>query len=43
MTLTDVSTNRAIASADMVTGHTVVIDLGDHGDPADTVVTAVYT
>ena len=43
MTLTGVSTNRGIASADMAAGRSVVVDFGDHGDPADTVVMAVFT
>ncbi len=43
MTLTGVSTNRGIASGEMTAGRSVIIDLGDHGDPADTVLTAVFT
>lgn len=40
--LTAIKTSRAIASADMAVGRKVLIDTGDHNDPADFVVTAVY-
>ena len=35
-------TSRAIPSAEMVAGRRVLLDTGDHGDPADYVVTAVW-
>jgi hypothetical protein len=41
--LTGIKTSRAIASADMVTGRKILLDTGDHNDPSDFVVTAVYT
>ena len=41
-TLSALRTSRAIASADMVTGRKVLLDTGDHNDPADFVVTAVW-
>jgi hypothetical protein len=40
--LTSIKTSRAIASADMTVGRKVLIDTGDHNDPSDFVVTAVY-
>lgn len=40
--LTSIKTNRGIASADMIVGRNVLLDTGDHNDPADFVVTAVY-
>ena len=40
--LTSIKTNRGIASADMVVGRFCLVDTGDHNDPADFVVTAVY-
>jgi hypothetical protein len=42
-TLSGLRTSRAIASADMVATRRVLVDTGDHGDPADFVVTAVWT
>jgi hypothetical protein len=42
-TLTGVRTSRAIASGDMTAGRRVILDTGDHNDPADFVVTAVWT
>ena len=41
-TLSGLRTSRAIASADMVAGRRVIVDTGDHGDPGDIVVTAVW-
>jgi hypothetical protein len=41
--LSGIKTSRAIASADMVTGRKILLDTGDHNDPSDFVVTAVYT
>ena len=39
--LTGVAVNRAIESADMSAGNVCIIDTGDHGDPADAILTAV--
>ena len=36
-------TSRGLPAAEMVVGRRVLLDTGDHGDPADFVVTAVYT
>jgi molybdopterin-binding protein len=41
-TLTSVATARNIASAEMTAGRRVVLDSGDHNNPADFVVTAVW-
>ena len=41
-TMTDVRTSVAIASADMTAGRRVLVDTGDHNDPQDAVVTAVW-
>lgn len=41
--LSAVATNRGIASGDMSTGRSVLVDTGDHNHPADFVVTTVYT
>ena len=41
-TMTDVRTSVAIASADMTVGRRVLVDTGDHNDPQDAVVTAVW-
>ena len=43
MTLSDVRTSRAIPSAEMSVGRPVLVDLGDHGDPSDALVVAVWT
>lgn len=42
-TLDSVRTARNIASGDMSAGRRVILDTGDHNDPADAVVTAVFT
>lgn len=42
-TLADIPTARDIASGEMTAGRRVLIDTGDHHNPADFVVTAVYT
>jgi hypothetical protein len=42
-TLESVKTARNIASAEMTSGRRVVLDTGDHGDPADIVILAVHT
>jgi hypothetical protein len=41
-TLSGLRTSRAIATAEMMAGRRVLVDTGDHGDPADFVVTAVW-
>lgn len=41
--LRGVAVARNIASVEMTPGRRVLVDTGDHGDPADAVVTAVYT
>jgi molybdopterin-binding protein len=41
--LTSVPTARNIASAEMTAGRRVLVDTGDHNDPADLVVFAVWT
>lgn len=41
-TLDNVATARNIASAEMSAGRRVLLDTGDHSDPADFVVTAVW-
>ena len=38
-----VPTNRGIAAADMAVGRRVVLDTGEANNPADFVVTTVYT
>ena len=40
--LSGVKTARNIAASEIVTGRTVLIDTGDHGDPDDAVVYAVW-
>ncbi len=40
--LSGVKTARNIASAEMVVGRAVLVDTGDHGDPGDAVVYAVW-
>ena len=40
--LETVPTNRGIASGDMTAGRRVIVDTGDHNNPADFVVTAVW-
>ena len=42
-TLDGVKVSRAIASGEMVASRRVLVDAGDHGDPADAVVVAVWT
>ena len=42
-TLETVATNRGIASGDMTAGRKVLLDTGDHNDPTDFVVSAVFT
>lgn len=42
-TLESVKTARNIASAEMSAGRRVLLDTGDHGDPADIVIFAVHT
>jgi len=39
--ITGVAVNRAIAAADMNAGDVCLVDLGDHGDPGDAILTAV--
>ena len=41
-TLTTIPTNRGIASGDMTAGRRVLLDTGDHNNPADFVVTTVW-
>ena len=41
--LTGIKTARNIASAEMPTGRHVLLDTGDHSDPADFVVTSVFS
>lgn len=41
--LTDLRVNRAIPIAEMSAGRACLIDTGDHGDPADAVLTAIWT
>lgn len=41
-TLTGVATARNIAAAEMTAGRKVVLDSGDHNNPTDFVVTAVW-
>jgi hypothetical protein len=40
--LAAVPTNRGIASGDMTAGRRVILDTGDHNNPADFVVTTVW-
>lgn len=42
-TLSSIATARNIASAEMTAGRRVLLDTGDHSDPADFVVTAVFS
>jgi len=42
-TLSGIATSRAIPSAEMTTGRKVLVDTGDHNDPADIVLTAIWT
>ena len=42
-TLTGVRVSRDIASGDMVAGRRVLVATGDHGDPGDLVLFAVWT
>lgn len=41
--LTDLRVNRAIPTAEMTAGRPCLIDTGDHGDPADAILTAIWT
>ena len=41
-TLQNVAVSRAIAAADMTSPRRVVLDTGDHNNPADFVITAVW-
>lgn len=41
-TLTTIPVSRAIPSAEMTPGRKVIVDTGDHNDPNDAVVTAVW-
>lgn len=41
-TLTAIPVSRAIPSAEMTPGRRVIVDTGDHNDPNDAVVTAVW-
>ncbi len=41
-TLDGVAVSRGLAAAALTPGRRVLVDTGDHGDPADIVVTAVW-
>lgn len=41
--LTDLRVNRAIPTGEMTTGRPCLVDTGDHGDPADAILTAIWT
>lgn len=42
-TLAGIPTNRGIASGDMTAGRRILLDTGDHHNPDDFVVTAVWS
>lgn len=42
-TLTDVRVSRAIPSGEMTATRPCLIDTGDHGDPADAILYAMWT
>jgi hypothetical protein len=42
-TLDGVPAARNIASAEMTAGRSILLDTGDHSDPADFVITTVWT
>ncbi len=40
--MTGIKVNRGLAAAELVANRRVIVDTGDHSDPADAVLTAVY-